>query len=106
MNEEEDLLKYRPIMKERKPGVRSRGVEEHLCNWIREESKRRPVGRVDVINKAKQFGKNRNLKASVGWYSNFIRRNTDIREILTRGNLVRKRTEVKKYPDQERKIEE
>lgn len=59
-----------------------------------------------MISKAKQFGKNRNLKASVGWYSNFIRRNPDIRGILTRGNLVKKKAEVKKYPDQERKMEE
>lgn len=58
-----------------------------------------------MINKAKQFGKNRNLKASVGWYSNFIRRNPQIREILTRGNLIKKRIEVKKYPDQVKKMD-
>ena len=60
----------------KKKGVRSRGLEDHLCQWIMEcYDSGRQVCKSDVIHKARKIGQDYNLKASVGWYNNFINRN-------------------------------
>lgn len=56
--------------------MRSRGLEDHLCQWIISSyDSGIQICKSDVIEKAKNIGKVHNLKASVGWYNNFINRN-------------------------------